>query len=256
MKLAYLFVHFLLFLGYSQNTLVEYQYLQDGGDKVFNFSHYLLVNDKESYYVMPPQKNYKSYEDFYSDNEYKSSNTRRSIYKRQNEDNIYSYTYIPKPPPLEEKFIKDEIKNNYKFIDGEEKILGYTCKLASVKFRGRDYKVWYTLDIPLSEGPWKFFGLPGLILKVEERHRLFIFEATRIVLNGLFLVPEKIKKSYNDLSLAISYKDYIRLENESLSSIRDKALSSLPKGTILKNPRPIRYNLNETEFEWEESKKP
>lgn len=59
-------------------------------------------------------------------------------------------------------------------------ILDYPCTLASTSFRGRTYKVWFTLDIPINEGPWKLYGLPGLILKAETQDDLFKFAAIGI----------------------------------------------------------------------------
>lgn len=47
-------------------------------------------------------------------------------------------------------------------------ILGYSCRSARVDFRGRCYTAWYAPDIPLSYGPWKFAGLPGLILDIRD----------------------------------------------------------------------------------------
>lgn len=41
----------------------------------------------------------------------------------------------------------------------------YDCRRATGRFRGRDYEVWYTLDIPIPSGPYKLGGLPGLILE-------------------------------------------------------------------------------------------
>ncbi len=46
-------------------------------------------------------------------------------------------------------------------------ILGHLCSKAQTSFRGREWTVWYAQDIPLSDGPWKFEGLPGLILKAD-----------------------------------------------------------------------------------------
>lgn len=59
-------------------------------------------------------------------------------------------------------------------------ILGYSCILATTTFRGRTYKAWSTLDIPINEGPWKLYGLPGLILKAETGDDLFKFVAIGI----------------------------------------------------------------------------
>lgn len=47
-------------------------------------------------------------------------------------------------------------------------ILGYKCRRAECDFRGRRYTAWFTEEIPISSGPWKFHGLPGLIMAVED----------------------------------------------------------------------------------------
>lgn len=47
-------------------------------------------------------------------------------------------------------------------------IHGYRCLRAETDYRGRKWMVWFTPDIPLSCGPWKLVGLPGLILEAED----------------------------------------------------------------------------------------
>lgn len=47
-------------------------------------------------------------------------------------------------------------------------ICGYPCWRAETTFRGRKWIAWYTPNIPVNAGPWKFNGLPGLILKIED----------------------------------------------------------------------------------------
>lgn len=79
--------------------------------------------------------------------------------------------YQHEEPVLEMKWL---ISSEHKII------LGYDCQLATVSFRGRDYKAWFTTDIPLSYGPWKFHGLPGLILEVADTKNDYHFTATGI----------------------------------------------------------------------------
>ncbi len=51
-------------------------------------------------------------------------------------------------------------------IHGETKtILGYSAQKATTHFAGRDYTVWFSQAISIPDGPYKFFGLPGLILE-------------------------------------------------------------------------------------------
>jgi len=68
----------------------------------------------------------------------------------------------------------------WQYSDSVANVLGYNCKIAFTFFRGRNYKVYYTEEIPVSYGPWKFYGLPGLIMKVEEKSDTFIWETIGI----------------------------------------------------------------------------
>jgi hypothetical protein len=36
------------------------------------------------------------------------------------------------------------------------------------------------MDIPVQNGPWKFGGLPGLILKVSDVDKLYVFECVKV----------------------------------------------------------------------------
>lgn len=61
-----------------------------------------------------------------------------------------------------------------------KEILGYKCNSASTNFRGRDYIAFYTEQIKINAGPWKFRGLNGLVLSVKSIDNDFEFTATRI----------------------------------------------------------------------------
>lgn len=72
-------------------------------------------------------------------------------------------------------------------------ILGYNCQIATSLFRGRTYKAYFSPDIPAPEGPWKFSGLPGIVLKVESEDGQVSFEAVgfEIVDDGTIEFPEE-----------------------------------------------------------------
>ena len=55
-------------------------------------------------------------------------------------------------------------------------ILGYDVQKATTEFGGRKWIAWFAKEIPIQSGPYKFFGLPGLILKIEDIHKNHIFE--------------------------------------------------------------------------------
>lgn len=67
--------------------------------------------------------------------------------------------------------VADSLYNqSWQLIDSEpQQVLGYNCHKAKTFFRGREYEVLYTNEIPIDNGPWKFGGLPGMILKVVSK---------------------------------------------------------------------------------------
>lgn len=66
----------------------------------------------------------------------------------------------------------------WNFSNGDtETILGYECSRATTEFAGRTYTAWFTTEIPIPFGPYKFRGLPGLILKIEDAEQQFAWEA-------------------------------------------------------------------------------
>jgi len=61
-----------------------------------------------------------------------------------------------------------------------KEILGYQCFKAECDFRGRHWTAWFTMQIPVQDGPWKFSGLPGLILQMEESRGYYAFRCIGI----------------------------------------------------------------------------
>jgi len=63
-----------------------------------------------------------------------------------------------------------EHKKDFNWILREDttSIGGMLCQLAEVDFGGRRWMAWFTTEIPMSEGPYKFSGLPGLILSMKD----------------------------------------------------------------------------------------
>lgn len=58
-------------------------------------------------------------------------------------------------------------------------VAGYPCVKATTKFGGRDYEAWFTPAIPISDGPFVFSGLPGLIVKLNDvkNHYTFMLQS-------------------------------------------------------------------------------
>lgn len=98
------------------------------------------------------------------------------ILKDDNRDSITVYNEI--------------FMDNYKYKEGKNKIRwkvtsdtsvinGLKCQKATTTFSGRFYEAWFTNEIPISDGPYKFSGLPGLIIKISDSKNHYVFELTK-----------------------------------------------------------------------------
>ncbi|UBZ07728.1 GLPGLI family protein [Salegentibacter mishustinae] len=68
----------------------------------------------------------------------------------------------------------DQIK--WEIQSDAKKIAGYQVQRATSSFAGRDYIAWFTPEIPLTDGPYKFAGLPGLILELQDTEAEYVFK--------------------------------------------------------------------------------
>ncbi|REC44962.1 GLPGLI family protein [Chryseobacterium sp. 5_R23647] len=88
---------------------------------------------------------------------------------------IYHKKYKTK---YEYEELQPELK--WQLHNESKKILDYSCKKATVKYRGREFVAWYTTEVPINNGPYVFEGLPGLILELEDSEDKYHFTAVGI----------------------------------------------------------------------------
>lgn len=72
--------------------------------------------------------------------------------------------------------VKQDVQFDWKLTNEFAKILNHDVQKAITEFGGRKWVAWFTKEIPIPDGPYKFKGLPGLILKIEDRHHNHVFE--------------------------------------------------------------------------------
>ena len=71
---------------------------------------------------------------------------------------------------------EDELNaQQWEIKDSTKTILDYPCQMAVCDFRGREWTSWFTTDIPVSDGPWKLSGLPGLIMEAYDKGSQYMF---------------------------------------------------------------------------------
>ncbi len=164
--------------------------------------------------------------------------------------------------------LKSTDKMNWKLLNDTKVDGQYKLQKATTTFGGRNWIAWFSKDVNLSEGPYKFRGLPGLIFEIEDDKKNFIFKLSKSMklpktYEAKFLdsfigkkpipVSEKIiaKKQlelYNNLlqDIAESFKSNTNSENtyyvmgvqiKSVDQI--KGMSDESRKTMLKENNPI-----------------
>ncbi len=81
-----------------------------------------------------------------------------------------NFGYSEKLPPM-----------NWKITNEKKNILNYECLKAETYFGGRKFIAWYTVQIPINDGPYKFSGLPGLIFEVYDDKDNFHYQLLAII---------------------------------------------------------------------------
>lgn len=81
----------------------------------------------------------------------------------------------------EKYFYEEDIPQvDWELVNSTKNILGYECQMATGNLHGRKWTVWFTSEVPVMNGPWKFGGLPGLILEATDDSGLYNFTANGI----------------------------------------------------------------------------
>ena len=110
----------------------------------------------------------------------------------------------------------EEPKFNWKISNDKQKIGEYEAQKATTEFGGRKWTAWFTESIPFPDGPYKFFGLPGLIVKIEDAEKNFSW----------VLTANKPLKEFEELSYSEKLSAQFGARNDVTIINRDKFESS------------------------------
>lgn len=134
---------------------------------------------------------------------------------------IYTYTF--------------DLNLNWNIAHDKKQILGYTCQKATLDFGGRQWTAYFTQEIPISDGPYKFHGLPGLILEIYSEDGDYSFSTIGFqTLETTFLEPKSLKMRKASLD---KYKE--KLAEKPSIALKNKMQSSGLTGSVSYNGKPI-----------------
>lgn len=134
-------------------------------------------------------------------------------------------------------------------IGDERKTIGaFSCRKARGDFRGRSYTAWFTVEVPVKNGPWKFNGLPGLILEIYDDKGEVYFGARSVKVPADFPVTTLSPKREGLKSLSL--KEYLKEREIQVDEVLNALRSKLPRGASVDFSHQS-LSAIETEFEFE-----
>lgn len=175
-----------LIFAQNQRFFYQYQFVSDSANKE-NVQSELMVLD-----VTP------KFSKYYSEVVFKNDSITKALYDKEAaatgsftersdlHKGLVRYTVI-KENPSQKTFlitrigqsklkIEDTRDLNWMISPEKQQLGEFLTQKATVDFAGRKWTAWFTAEIPIQDGPYKFHGLPGLIVKLEDATRSHQFE--------------------------------------------------------------------------------
>ena len=139
-------------------------------------------------------------------------------------------------------------EQHWQIGDSIKQVLGYECQMAEMDYHGRHWTVWFATDIPLQDGPWKFQGLPGLILEASEPSGQHTFVATGIEASDVTMVPIYNKKKYAKMERKAMLKGTRHARDNSMSMFRAQTGLDLGVSDAPVTEETRQYDFLETDY--------
>lgn len=135
--------------------------------------------------------------------------------------------------------------DHWTLIDESKVINSFVCKKAKTHYKGRDWTAWYATEIPFSYGPYKFSGLPGLIVKITDKTGDYDFELVKSVssanLKGKLTT---VSKRYYQNAKSVTKKDL----SQARTNFRENAKFQFESmGTVFSQDQKERKKISEAE---------
>lgn len=246
MKYVFLFINLFLFaISYSQSYKVDYIRLTindyDEGVNLINTTSLFFNNDKSVFIedkVINGHSTELSIEDYKADRlgnniigdslgQVVIKYLDKGIYRQRKKAVDYRNTpYIN---------VKDSILPDFNWVlhNDYKTVLDYNTQKATSIYMDRKITAWFTEEISIPDGPWKFSNLPGLILEVtidytqdmrvkyeaitlKKVNSLPIIELPKTRSESLKVIEEKYISKYNNI-----YKYYKTKSNGQINLRKD-----------------------------------
>lgn len=239
MKLITIFTIFLISIGIQaqkKRFTYEYKFIPDST----NVSE--VKTEMMNLDTSPSGSKFYSYTVYHSDSiakidlEKQLAATGMINIKADSRKGLVRYTVSKKYPKYEiflhnrllmDKYrVADERPINWKISSDKQKIGEWNVQKAEADFAGRHWIAWFTAEIPIQDGPYKFRGLPGLIVKLEDQKKSHVF-----TLQGIKNIDSIPNDVFDSKEIAINLKQYDKLikdyENDPTKGLKQMQMGGM-----------------------------
>lgn len=248
MKVFYLLIYLMCIATFAQNRVLSanYEIYYDTHSPHKKFGHlYYDTKSNESVFIEDLEKhpwNLATQTELMTMTLEKKMNARYIVYKHLSSSLVMFEDFAKTIYQVQEYY------PNYQWnITKEEKIIGdILCQKAEGYYRGTLFEAWYSKEIPISSGPWKFHGLPGLVVEVQSENKKYKYVLTSIKWEN------EISKQLPIAEKVIEKQAFEKLKKE---FIIETAQKSAPRGSTVSTIKNSREGFLESIYEWEEATK-
>ena len=208
----------------------------------------LLIDSNEniSYYIL----------DFggIKENEF-NEESNEIIVRSKNTDNLLIYNklnefIVSQELTFNDSFwVKESLSFDWEISNETKESDGYVMQKATTTFRGRDYVAWFTKEIPIPMGPYKFYGLPGLIMEIYDTDNIYHWTITKIENKEINHSTDLYPKSQKFYSI----KEFVEKKERDRNAMTSSIQSRLSRDLNATQVKSTYYRKGiEIRFEWEE----
>lgn len=202
----------------------------------------LYINKESSFYVINEYNNYRELYSKVLDNNSLDPEANQNktvvesalekmatikdfnkIYKRKLDSNNFQINDFRQTSAGYKKYYFEDSTEKIAWkLSGDTKIVAnFLCQKATGWFRGRTWEVWFTNKLPISAGPWKLYGLPGLILEARDSANLYLYEADIVISPAA--QPTDNSLDINKNVLITDYKLWLQIAQRSFTETQEQA---------------------------------
>ncbi len=173
-------------------------------------------------------------DEFLDGTEIKNFRTRYSytIYKNYPVGRI---TYTDKVMPTFLQYDEDLNTFKWQLTNLVDTIGDYVAHCAYTDYGGRHWVAWYTTDIPINDGPYKFRGLPGLIIRLYDDQEYYVFNMVSIEHSDEPLLIEYIDMGWVQTSRSNFLKAQENFKLDIINRAKEAGANSESQQTALRN---------------------